>query len=62
MALHFELLASNAAKNETGKIKKFTGNKFSSKVFIRVPGTYKKHLQSFTKYIWNLLGFTEILI
>ena len=30
-------------KNETGKIQKCTCNKFS-KVFIRIPGTYKKHL------------------
>ena len=44
--LHFELLASNAIKNQTEKIQKFTRNKFS-KVFMQIPGTYKKTSRSY---------------
>ena len=41
MAVYF---GRSKIKNETGKkIQKFTENKFS-KIFIRIPGTYKKHL------------------
>ena len=43
--LHFELLASNNIKNQTGKkLKNLLGINLINKVFIQIPGTHKKHL------------------
>ena len=46
--LHFELLATNIIKNETReKVQEFTRNKYN-KVFIQIPGTYKKTFRSYS--------------
>ena len=48
-SLHFELLASNSIENKVvKKIQKFTRNKFS-KIFIHIPGTYKKNIRHTNK-------------